>query len=199
MLITLAVIFAVALTGILAWYVSSKNARPDPESFERNILGLDSLKKNQTFGTPLSEPVLSDSGTSIHDSIERSLAEIPSVEEKPSEEIFSAVSTMVEKAPEESIFPDNVKVISSESYGSDEDYPARYYIVIGSFGVSENAEKLVAGLWDTYDNAQKLQPLKSGLIPVSLDDFASLDEALRYLKSHPEFESRYKGLWILYR
>ena len=198
MLITLAVIFAVALTGILAWYVTSINARPDPESFDRYTQGLDSLKENQAPGTPLSEPALSGKEMSVPDSIEKSPAEISPVE-KPSEEVFTAVSTMVEKAPEESIFPDNVKVISSESVGSDEDYPARYYIVIGSFGVSENAEKLVAALWDTYDNAQKLQPLKSGLIPVSLNEFASLAEALRYLKSHPEFESRYKGLWILNR
>ena len=199
MLITLAVIFAVALTGILAWYVTSMNSRPNPEAIERYTQGLDSLEENQSSGTHLSEPVLSANGTSIHDSIEKSMTENPPVEETPSEEVFSAVATSVEKAPEESVFPDNVKVISVGSVGSDEDYPSRYYVVIGSFGVNENAEKLVAALWDTYDTAQKLQPLKSGLIPVSLNDFASLDETLRYLKAHPEFESRYKGLWILYR
>ncbi|MDD4033710.1 MAG: hypothetical protein PHS48_10750, partial [Bacteroidales bacterium] len=138
MLITLAVIFAVALTGILAWYVTSINGRPEPELLEQYTRGLDSLEKNQTSGTILSEPVLSGNGTSIHDSIEKSMAEVPPVEEKPSEEVFSEVSTSVENVSEKSVFPDNVKVISSEFVGSDEDYPARYYIVIGSFGVNEN-------------------------------------------------------------
>lgn len=193
-LIVIAVLIAAVLTAVLAWYVTSAGDRSLPFGPDYYRTTEDSLSAGlyasaeDTSAEISSAPVITglspDSVPASREETSAGPAPIPSGRPVVPETALSSSSS-------------SVKVISAVQAGSSE---TRYYLVTGSFSVAANAERLAARLkQDSFQNARSLDALKSGLIPVSLDDFPSLEEALRFLEAHPELEDRFEGIWILHR